>query len=43
MLTRRFQAALEKDRICRVGRVGEEIESLVSNNQVIEAWSKTQR
>ena len=43
MLTRRFQAALKEDRRSRVRREGEEIETLVSNDKVREAWSKNQR
>ena len=43
MLTRRFQAALKEDRRRRVRRAGEEIETLVSNDELREAWIKTQR
>ena len=43
VLTRRFQAALKEDGRSRVRRVGEEINSLVSNDQVRETWVKTQR
>ena len=43
VLTRRFQAALKEYRRIKVRRVGNEIKTLVSNNQVREAWSKTQR
>ena len=43
VLTRRFQAALKKGRRSRVRRAVEEIKTLLSNNQVIESWSKTQR
>ena len=34
---------MKEDRICRVRRVGEEIEAIVSKNQLREAWSKIQR
>ena len=34
---------MKEDRRSRVRRAGEEIEELVLNDQVIEAWSKTQR
>ena len=43
MLTRRFQEALKEDRIIRVRITGEDIKTLVSNNQVIEAWIKTKQ
>ena len=43
MLSQRFQAALKEDRICRVRRAGEAIKALVLNDQVREAWNKTQR
>ena len=43
VLTRRFQAALKEDKRSRVRRVGEEIEALVSNDQVREAQSKNQQ
>ena len=43
VLTQRFQAALKEYRRSRVRRVGEEIEALVSNNQVRDVWSKTRR
>ena len=42
-LMQRFQAALKEYRRSRVRRVGEEIESLVSNDQVREVRSKNQR
>ena len=42
VLTRRFQAALKEDRKIRVRRAGEDIEALVPNDKVREAWSKTQ-
>ena len=41
--TRRFQAALKEDRRFRVRKVGEEIESLVANDELREVWSKIQR
>ena len=34
---------MKEDRKIRVRRAGEEIEALMSNNQVRELWSKTQR
>ena len=34
---------MKKDMKIRVRRAGEEIEALMSNNQVRELWSKTQR
>ena len=40
VLTRRFQAALKEDRRSRMRKAGENIETLVSNNQVREEWSK---
>ena len=40
MLTRRFQVALKEDRRSKIRRAGEEIETLVLNDQVREAWSK---
>ena len=43
MLTRRFIADLKEDRKSRVRRAGEDIEELVSNDKVREAWSKTQK
>ena len=43
VLTRRFQEALKEDRRSRARRAGGGIKAVVSNNQVIEAWSKTQR
>ena len=42
VLTRQCQAALKEDRRNRVRREGEEIEALLSNDQVIEVWSKNQ-
>ena len=41
--TRRFQASQREDRRCRVSKEGEEIESLVENDQLREVWSKIQR
>ena len=43
VLSRRFQAALKEDMRSRVKRAGEDIDALLSNDQLIEAWSKTQR
>ena len=43
VLTQRSQADLNEDRKIRMRRAGEEIKALMSNNQVKEAWSKTQR
>ena len=42
MLTRRFKAALKEDRRSRARRAGEDIETLVLNDQVRDAWIKTQ-
>ena len=42
VLTQSIQAALKEDRRFRVRKEGEEIEALVLNDQVREAWSKTQ-
>ena len=39
---RRFQVALKEDRRSRVKRAEEDIETLVLNSQVREAWSRTQ-
>ena len=43
VLTQRFQSALKEDMKFRVERAGGDIEVLVSNNQVREAWIKTQQ
>ena len=43
MLTRRFQAALKEDRKSRASREGEEIKTLVWNDQLREVWSKNQQ
>ena len=43
VLTQRFQVAVNAEMRSRVRRAGEEIKSLVPNDQVIEAWSKPQR
>ena len=42
LLTQRFKASLKDDRRIRVRREGEEIKALVSNDQLREAWRKTQ-
>ena len=41
--TRRFHAALREDRRFKVRKSGEEIKSLVENDQMQEAWNKIQR
>ena len=43
VLTLWFQSALKEDIRSRVSRAREEIEKLLPNNKVIEAWSKTQQ
>ena len=43
VLTQRFQSALKEDMKFRVDRAVGDIEVLVSNNQVREAWIKTQQ
>ena len=42
-LTRKFQEALKEDRRFKLGGVGDQIEALLSKDQLIEVWSKTQR
>ena len=41
--TQRFQADLKEDRICRARKTGEDIDSLVQNDQLQEARSKIKR
>ena len=43
VLTLWFQSALKEDIRSRLSRAREEIEKLLPNNKVIEAWSKTQQ